>query len=310
MINLQTQMEQFLVHIADERHLTPNTILAYRTDIQQLCLFLHQRNILQWSDVTYNDILDFLLTLQEREYAMSTIARRTAAVKSFYHYLALHGIVPQNLAKAIHTPTIGRDPPRHISPFQVDELLELPLHTPPPEGIRDKAMLELLYATGLRASELVALNLDDVNIKDSWVRCAARSGRQHSNRLLPITQSVIIAIEEYLDLARPKLVRQEDEETDALFLNHRGKRLTRQGFWLILKGYAIHLGLNDVSPHILRHSFAMHMLKNGAELHEVQALLGHASIATTQIYTDSSGEHDTPPNDPPSNVKISTTSRQ
>jgi integrase/recombinase XerD len=169
----------------------------------------------------------------------------------------------------------------------VDELLELPLRSSTPEGLRDKAMLELLYATGLRVSELVALNTPDLDLPNHMLRCPGKSHRdskQSRERCLALSQAALTALEEYLDIARLQLLGPNDA-SEALFLNHRGKRLTRQGFWLILKGYAEELGLDNMTPHTLRHSFAAHMLNNGTPLRDVQEMLGHASLSTTQIYT-------------------------
>ncbi len=178
------------------------------------------------------------------------------------------------------SPRVDRTPPVAISVVQVDELLELPLRSSGPEALRDKAMLELLYATGMRVSELVALDQHDINLEAECVRCNGRN----KERQLPISASTVTAVEEYLDIARPQLARGSRQVDSALFLNHRGKRLTRQGFWLILKRYASQLGVHELTPHTLRHSFATHMLANGADLRSVQQLLGHASISTTQIY--------------------------
>jgi integrase/recombinase XerD len=232
--------------------------------------------------VTHDHVLGFMIFLRERRYANSTVARRTAAIKSFFGYLAGAGAIPSDPTDQIDSPKVDRFPPKAISPHQVDELLELPLRSSSPEGLRDKAMLELLYATGLRVSELVALDVADISLDQSTLRCSGKAGRE---RILPLGPTAVTSLEEYLDVARGQLSRNSDLPTEALFLNHRGKRLTRQGFWLILKGYAEQVGLHDLTPHTLRHSFAAHMLGNGAELREVQERLGHASLSTTQIYT-------------------------
>jgi integrase/recombinase XerD len=279
---MHEQVEQFLAHMASERGMSANTTAAYRTDLDQLCSYLHEQGLSSWPDVTHDNVLGFMLFLRERRYANSTVARRTAAVKSFFAYLAGQGLIASDPTEQIDSPKVDRFPPKAISPHQVDELLELPLRSSSPEGLRDKAMLELLYATGLRVSELVALNLGDVGLEQGTVRCAGKAGRE---RVLPLGPTAGTSLEEYLDAARGQLSRNSDEATDALFLNHRGKRLTRQGFWLILKGYAEEVGLHDLTPHTLRHSFAAHMLGSGAELREVQERLGHASLSTTQIYT-------------------------
>ncbi len=277
---MQMYVEQFLTHMADERRLSENTTDAYRADLEQLSTFLHERGVVSWNAVTHDDILAFMLFLRERRYANSTVARRTAAVKSFYGYLALSGLIEADPTEQIDSPRVDRSPPRAISPNQVDELLELPLRVPPPEGLRDKAMLEMLYATGMRVTELVSLDLGDIQLEAGTVSCVSKD-RQ---RTLPLNGTALTSLEEYLDIARPQLSRASALVTEALFLNHRGKRLTRQGFWLILKSYATELGLAELTPHTLRHSFAAHLLSSGHDLRTVQELLGHASLSTTQIY--------------------------
>jgi integrase/recombinase XerD len=278
---MDEQVEVFLQHLAEKRGLAVNTTAAYRTDLEQFCIFLADRGLTDWRGVSHDDLLAFLLFLRERRYANSTVARRTAAVKSFYAFLTAEGIVPSDPTERLDSPKVDRYLPKALSPLQVDELLELPMRQPTPERLRDKAMLELLYATGMRVSELVALNTRDLNMEAECVRCIGKGGRE---RILPISGSALTALEEYLDIAWPQLARSNPQKTEALFLNHRGKRLTRQGFWLILKGYAEGLGIEDLTPHTLRHSFAAHMISSGADIRSVQALLGHASLSTTQIY--------------------------
>lgn len=279
---MDEQVELFLRSLAEKRGLSGHTTAAYRTDLDQLGAFMRERSIADWQSVDAQDILAFLLFLRERRYANSTVARRTAAMKSFYAFLREEGMVPSDPTEQIDSPKVDRYLPHSLTPEQVDELLELPLREPTPERLRDKAMLELLYATGMRVSELVALNQHDLNMESESVRCVGKGDRE---RILPINSSAATALEEYLDIARTQLARGAAQKPEALFLNHRGKRLTRQGFWLILKGYAEALGLDDLTPHTLRHSFATHMLNGGADIRSVQALLGHASLSTTQIYT-------------------------
>lgn len=277
---MQMHVEQFLTYMMSERGLSANTTDAYRADLDQFGTFLHERGVINWSNVTHDDVLAFLLFLRERRYANSTVARRTAAVKAFYGYLASTGMIIHNPTKEIDSPKVDRSPPRAISPHQVDELLELPLRVAPPEGLRDKAMLETLYATGMRVTELVSLDQKALDSEARTITCISKDRK----RVLPLNDTAFTALEEYLDIARPQLSRSSSTQTEALFLNHRGRRLTRQGFWLILKSYASELGLADLTPHTLRHSFAAHMLSNGHELREVQEMLGHASLSTTQIY--------------------------
>ncbi len=277
---MQQHLESFIQYLAGERGLSTNTTAAYRTDLEQFTTFIVERQIQAWGHVSRDDLFAFLLFLKEKRYATSTVARRTAAIKSFFEYLVADGVISANPTEHLDSPRVDRYLPKAISVHQVDELLELPLTSTGPEALRDKAMLELLYATGMRVSEMVALNVEDVDLAAQQVRCI---GKGNKERVLPIVGTAATALEEYLDISRGQLGRSPDPQ--ALFLNHRGKRLTRQGFWLILKGYAERLGLDDLTPHTLRHSFATHMLNNGADLRSVQELLGHASISTTQIYT-------------------------
>lgn len=278
---MEEQISTFLQHLAEKRGLSVNTAAAYRTDLEQFILFLRERGITDWSVVSHDDMLAFLLFLREKRYANSTVARRTAAAKSFFAYLRGNNLVQSDPTERIDSPKVDRYLPKSLTPTQVDELLELPLRNPTPERLRDKAMIELLYATGMRVSELVALNELDLDTEANTVRCVGKGGRE---RVLPLSPSAMTALEEYADIARRQLARGAAQKPESLFLNHRGKRLTRQGFWLILKGYADELGIDDLTPHTLRHSFAAHMLNNGADIRSVQALLGHASISTTQIY--------------------------
>lgn len=282
---MREQLDRFLTHLTDERKRSANTTSAYRTDLEQFSEFVAGRGKTTWDSLDRDDIIAFLIFLKERRYATSTLARRTAAVKSFCTYLHQTGVIATDPAAELDSPRVDRSPPRSITVNLVDELLELPLTTSGPEALRDKAMLELLYATGMRVSELVALNVDDVDLQAECVRC----GGQSKSRVLPIGGSSVTAIEEYTDIGRPRLARGSGQADPALFLNHRGKRLTRQGFWLILKRYAEKLGFQELTPHTLRHSFAAHMLSNGADLRSVQTLLGHASISTTQIYQQGDG---------------------
>jgi integrase/recombinase XerD len=279
---MQELIEQFLAHLTNEKAMSANTTSAYRTDLGQFAAFVDEQGLSSFLEVSHEHVLQFVFFLRsERKYANSTIARRTAAVKSFYNYLLSRQLIASDPTEQIDAPRVDRTPPKSITAHEVDELLERALRSSTPEGLRDKAMLELLYATGMRVSELVALNLADISLAEATCRCVGKAGRE---RVLPLSETALTALEEYLDIGRSQLARGAVEPTEALFLNHRGKRLTRQGFWLILKGYADAAGLHDLTPHMLRHSFAAHMLSSGAELREVQERLGHASLSTTQIY--------------------------
>ena len=239
--------------------------------------------ISEWKNLSDQHVTNYLLHLKERKYASSTVARKMAAIKSFFNYLAAEGELQGDPAARMSAPKVDKYTPRAISHEEVERLLQQPgKHDESgfakPETSRDRAMLETLYSTGMRVSELVALDCEDVDLVGSSMRCASRTVRERS---VPLRESAIAAIDHYLSHARPMLLLRDDQ---ALFLNHRGNRLTRQGFWLILKSYASSAEIADITPHTLRHTFATHALGRGLDLREVQHLLGHVSISTTQVY--------------------------
>jgi len=240
-----------------------------------------------WAGFKRQDMLAYLLSLKERGYVVTTIARKVAAAKSFFAFLLSEGQIKENPTENVSSPKVGKPLPDAISINQVRQLLAQPAENDAPEAKRDSAMLQLLYASGMRVSELVSLNLNDVNTTEGYVRCF---GKGNKERIVPFHPRAAQALNDYIQEARPRLVRNDAEK--ALFVNQRGDRLTRQGLWQILKAYARSAGLGDkVTPHTLRHSFATHMLSGGADLRSVQELLGHANISTTQIYTHLTSEH-------------------
>jgi integrase/recombinase XerD len=281
----------FLNFMSVEKGASGNTVSAYRNDLQQLDVFLvglsgngRPRN---WEQLQRDVIIDYLASLKRRNYAEATVARKVAAIKSFFGYLQAEGIIHGNPAENLESPRVGRSLPKPLSVTEVDELLEQPLKRNTPEARRDRAMLELLYATGLRVSELVSLDVEDINMSGPYVRCMGKGSKE---RTIPIHEHAAAAVIEYLNEGRAPLVKNRKES--ALFVNRRGERLTRQGFWLILKQYAKDANISTpVTPHTLRHSFATHMLRGGMNLRHVQELLGHANISTTQVYTQVANEH-------------------
>lgn len=305
---MHQDLERFLQVLETERGFSVNTIFAYRNDLTQFLTFLGGEtaddggrgpvdddngtvsataqwipHVQKWEQLTDNDLTSYLLYLRSRKYASSTIARKMAAIKSFFNFLIAEGQLRGDPGARMTAPKVDKYTPRSITPGEVERLLQQPAMdgdtaTRRPEAARDRAMLETLYATGMRVSELVALDCEDVNLLERRMRCAGRTARE---RLVPLRESAIEAIDHYLLQARPLLVLREES---ALFLNHRGNRLTRQGFWLILKSYASKAEIADITPHTLRHTFATHALGRGANLREVQQLLGHVSISTTQVY--------------------------
>jgi integrase/recombinase XerD len=233
--------------------------------------------------VNGSSVVDFVADLRARQYKDATVARKVAAVKSFFGFLTAEGLIDGDPTENLKSPQVGKSLPRALTVEEVDELLEQPSRRNSPESRRDKAMLELLYATGLRVTELVSLDLADIALESDpvTVRCVGKGERE---RILPLHQRPIDELRQYIFHIRPKLVRNRRES--ALFVNRRGERLTRQGFWLILKNYAKEAGLDrSITPHTLRHTYATHMLSGGMPLRNVQDALGHASISTTQIYT-------------------------
>jgi len=278
---MNEQIEQFLAHLMKERELTVNTTSAYRTDLVQYMKFIHGRGTATALDADREDVMAFMIYLRERKYSNATVARRTAAVKSCYAFLFSIRAVSIDPTTTIESPRVEREVPKSLTPVQVDELMELPLRSRTPDRMRDRAMFEVLYATGMRVSELVGLNIGDVDLTKKMVHCV---GKAQKVRMIPLSESAVTAVEEYRDNARSQLVKDGEGDADTLFVNHRGGRLTRQGFWLILKQYADELGVSDLNPHMLRHSFAAHMITSGVDLRRVQTLLGHASLSTTQIY--------------------------
>jgi integrase/recombinase XerD len=285
-------IDKFLNYLVVEKGFSDNTKFAYQNDLHQLASFVEKEaarhgTIPPWAAFNRESMLRYLLELKERKYAATTVARKVAAIKSFYSFLVAEGILRDNPTRDMPSPKVGKSLPKPISIAQVRLLLEQPAKLSTVDAKRDRAMLELLYASGMRVSELVSLNLADIDIEDGYVRCF---GKGHKERLIPIYRQAALVLKEYLAEARPHLVRSSEEK--ALFLNRRGERLTRQGLWQILKGYAKEAGLEvQVTPHTLRHSFATHMLSGGADLRSVQELLGHANISTTQIYTHLTTDH-------------------
>ncbi len=283
---MREKLEAFLTSLIQERGYSENTLAAYRNDLSQFMNFLLS-HASDWGEVTCDLITSYILSMKEREYASSTVARKVAAIKSFFHHLVATGTVTDDPTAMLDSPKVKKRLPRTISATDAERLLAEPARFSTPKAVRDHALLELLYATGIRVTEAVSLDIEDLSLPSATVR--VRRNKEGQERVLPLYDRTTKALELYLQKGRLQLVR--DSEEQALFLNHRGQRLTRQGLWLIIKDYVEKTGIDaEVTPHTLRHSFATHMLKEGANLHEIQKLLGHANISTTQIYTQLSGQ--------------------
>jgi integrase/recombinase XerD len=278
---LQDQLKDFVHFLVVEKGLSQNTVVSYERDLKSYLLYLNKvEEITSLNDVTRPTIIQFLKFLTEKGKSSKTIARHIASIRSFHQFLLREKVTSQDPTVHIDRPKQEQKLPHIMSVEEVQALLETP-DANNAFGIRDKAMLELLYATGIRVSELISLNLSDVHLTMGFVRCI---GKGNKERIIPVGKMAQRAIEVYIEESRGLLKKKKT--IDALFLNHHGNRLTRQGFWKILKKLTKEAGIEkELTPHTLRHSFATHLLENGADLRAVQEMLGHADISTTQIYT-------------------------
>jgi integrase/recombinase XerD len=279
---LKDQLKDFIHYLLVERGLSNNTIVSYERDLKSYHKHLvEKQQIESFNKVTRLHIIQFLKFLKEAGKSSKTIARHTASIRSFHQFLLREKQADQDPSVLIESPQLERNLPKIMSLQEVEKLLETPKLTTP-FGYRDKAMLELLYATGIRVSEMIDLNLTDVHLTMGFIRCY---GKGNKERIVPIGRTATEVITNYIEKGRPKLVNAK-QPTEALFVNHHGNRISRQGFWKNLKKIAIEANVNkELTPHTLRHSFATHLLENGADLRAVQEMLGHADISTTQIYT-------------------------
>jgi integrase/recombinase XerD len=279
---MEEQVKNFMDYLIIEKGLAKNTILSYERDLKSYLHYLKTgESILSLNVVKRVHIVHFLSFLKEQGKSAKTIARHVASVRAFHQFLLRDKATDQDPSVLIETPRFERSIPKVLSLQEVETLLDAPKHNDH-YGIRDKAMLELLYATGIRVSELIGLDIDNVHLAMGFVRC---HGKGNKERIIPIGRTAADSLKHFLDVGRPQFVSQKHQD-NALFLNHQGKRLSRQGFWKILKKLAREAGIaKELTPHTLRHSFATHLLENGADLRAVQEMLGHADISTTQIYT-------------------------
>jgi len=270
--------DEFLYDLNYDKGLSKNTLESYGRDIKQFFHYLKD-NDCSIFNVNKTNIIAYLIFLQKSGKATSSISRSLAALRSFYQYIFINKYIEKNPTLNLESPKIEKKLPQILSINQVDLLLRQPDKVDP-KGNRDQCMLELLYATGIRVSELVALNLDDININLGFIKC---SGKGTNDRVIPIGNMASKALSQYIYTYRGVLIREDSE--NALFINFHGKRLTRQGFWKIIKYYTKMSKIDvDITPHTLRHCFAAHLLENGADLKSVQEMLGHSDISTTQVY--------------------------
>jgi len=279
---MEDGLRDYIHFLTVEKGLAKNTLISYERDLKSYMKMLQKvEQISSWNDVRRVNIINFLSHIKEQGKSSKTIARHIASIRSFHQFLLRDKQTEQDPTVHIETPQPDRTLPKVLSMEEVEALMETPKGTDC-YGLRDQAMLEILYATGMRVSELIQLDVNDIHSAMGFVRCI---GKGNKERIIPIGSTALEAVEKYLDDGRGELVNTNNK-TDALFLNHHGGRLSRQGFWKILKRSSLAANIQkEITPHTLRHSFATHLLMNGADLRSVQEMLGHADISTTQIYT-------------------------
>ena len=279
-VNATTEhhIEEYLAHLQIERNLSPRTLESYRRDLRQFAAWLDERK-LELDRLSRADLRDYLGTRRDGGLSARSAARALSALRSFFRFLVHTEELEADPTADLRSPSLWRTVPHALSAEEIEALLASP-DTRTTLGLRDRAMIETLYATGLRVSELVGLTVDRLRLDPGFVRVL---GKGRKERLVPLGASAVSWLDQYLEGARPELNQKRRPE---LFLNHRGGALTRQGLWKILRGHAVRAGISSpLSPHVLRHSFATHLVENGADLRAVQMMLGHASLTTTEIYT-------------------------
>jgi integrase/recombinase XerD len=273
-------IDQFMSYLHNIKKTSSNTELSYKRDLAKFGAFLLEKGIKDVRGITKEDLETYVVYLRDNKFAVATISRNIAAIKAFFHYMCKEGIVDEDISDTLKAPKIEKKVPEIMSMEEVVKLLEQPSGDSPKE-IRDKAMLELLYATGIRVTELISLKVSDVNLPMGFIVCRDA----HKERIIPFGNEAKKALMRYNSEVRESMVL--DSDSDILFTNCSGKPMSRQGFWKLIKYYAKKAGITaDITPHTLRHSFAAHLVENGADLRSVQEMLGHSDISTTQIYAN------------------------
>ena len=272
-------IEDYGAYLAEERHASQNTVCSYLRDVNQFSAYLEEHHDCALRDATGELVEEYMSWMRGRGKSAASVTRFLASVKSFYNFLVSSGGLVANPTRGITAGRAERKYPEILTNKEVELFLEQP-QCVDAKGYRDHAMLELLYATGIRVSELISLNLEDLNLPAGFIRCSSRG----KERIIPLYHTAVKALQDYVRDIRPELIADSAEK--ALFVNMNGERMSRQGFWKIIKHYQEKAGIEkDITPHTLRHSFAVHLLENGAGLRSIQEMLGHADISSTQIYT-------------------------
>lgn len=282
---MEKEIGAFITYLHNVKNTSGNTEMSYKRDLEKVLHFMESRGIRETKDVKAQHLADYVKFLEDSKFAAATVSRNIASLKAFYHYLVQEGLVEEDISDKLKAPKIEKKAPEIMSPDEVVRLLEQPSGDSPKE-IRDKAMLELLYATGIRVTELITLHLSDVNMQMNFILCRDRN----KERIIPFGAAAKNALARYLDGTREEML--ENKKSEVLFANCSGQPMSRQGFWKLIKHYAKKADIQaDITPHTLRHSFAAHLVENGADLRSVQEMLGHSDISTTQIYANLNHNH-------------------
>lgn len=272
---MRDEIQEFMTYLREDKKSSANTEASYRRDLQKAAAYFAEQEITDVRQITATNIRSYLLYLEKRQFASSTVSRNVASLHAFFHYLFRVRKIEEDPSEQLHPPKVEKKAPVILSVDQLDRLMNQPREDTT-KGMRDRAMLELLYATGIRVSELISLKVTDVNLPLAYI-----SSPSH-DRMIPFGDTARQSLQRYLGVARPALIGNNCEY---LFPNCQGHPMSRQGFWKLLKGYAEDAGIQeDITPHTLRHSFAAHLIENGADIHTVQQMLGHSDISTTQMY--------------------------
>lgn len=281
---MELEIEAYIQYLKEVKSASKNTLASYHTDLMKFMHFLEENQITTLEKLSETAVNTYILGMEKDGFSPATVARNIAAIKSFILYLIKNGKMTHDPTDRIKPPKVERKIPQALTLEEMNRLLDMPDRTTK-KGLRDSAMLELLYATGIRVSELIHLKVSDVNLKNHFIECDS----DNKSRLVPFGKIAALVLENYMNYGRNEFLCEE--KTDVLFLNINGKPMSRQGFWKLIKAYAKKAQIeHDITPQLLRHTFAMHLVNNGADLHCIQELLGHSDISTTQIYNQVKGQ--------------------
>ena len=282
---MESSIQNFIAYMHETKNTSANTEVSYKRDLMKFVKFLNSRGISDFNSITEQDLKDYITYLSDQNFKAATISRSIASIKALFHFLKGQGEIDKDISVSLHAPKIEKKVPEIMTQEQIDALLSQPSGNSP-KDIRDKAMLELLYATGIRVTELITLKVADLNMSNNTVML--RDAKK--TRTVPFGRPAKEALDRYLDGTRENMI--EDKESEVLFANCSGQTMSRQGFWKLIKYYARKAGIEaDITPHTLRHSFAAHLVENGADLKSVQEMLGHSDISTTQVYANMNQNH-------------------